>query len=124
MPDIDYRKQYEEYINNLIRRRTKSEIEISKLMLALYKLPEDLFDKMVPAINDLPEHIKAKVMAREEATLKDFVPSLYNLETRDRKSHAQEVYRVNQFIQAWEACRKENDEEIGKCLLELKDRNL
>lgn len=124
MPTVDYRKQYDEVVSNLIRRRTRSEIEITKLIQSLYKLPEDLFDKMKPAIIELPENVSSKIFKCEEVTLKDFVPTLYDLETRDRKRHAEEIFIVNRFIKAWEAMRQENDEEVGRCLLELKDRNL
>lgn len=124
MNSVDVRRIYEEKMNDVIRLRTKSEIQISTLIAHLYKLPEDLFERMQPAIDKLPEQIKDKINSRQEVTLKDFVPSLYDLETRDRKSHAQEIFRANEFIDAWEELRTQNDEEIAKCLLELKDKNL
>lgn len=124
MSSVDVRKMYEESMNNLIKQRTKAEMQISSLIYNLYKLPEDLFERMKPAIEALPQDVSVKIMSREEVMLKDFVPTLYDLEHRDRKAHAQQIYETNKFIKAWEELRVQNDEEIAKCLLELKDKNL
>lgn len=124
MNSVDVRRIYEEKMNNVIRLRTKAEIQISTLITHLYKLPDDLREKFQPAVDKLPEHISVKINNNEEVTLKDFAPSLYELETRDRKRHATEVFKVNEFIDAWEDLRRWNDEEIAKCMLELRDKNL
>lgn len=124
MNSVDVRRIYEEKMNNVIRLRTKAEIQISTLITHLYKLPDDLREKFQPAVDKLPEHISVKINNNEEVTLRDFAPSLYELETRDRKRHATEVFKVNEFIDAWEDLRRWNDEEIAKCMLELRDKNL
>lgn len=120
----DTREKYNRRVGAFIKSRTHSEMEITRLSLNIYKLPAEFFEMIVPAINELPEEVKAKIMAREPITFEDFAPAHYNLEKRDRKKMAEELYVVNKFIRAWEKIRKDNDEENDRCESELEALNL
>ena len=100
---------YNQLRDQFIQARTKQEQIILNLAQYIRKAPKELLAELPPI-----DH---------EITLKGFIPALYEDEV-NRKAYAQQLYKCNAFIDAWNKLVDKNDAEAAAILEEMRQRGV
>lgn len=100
---------YNQLRDQFIQTRTKQEQIILSLATYVRKAPHELVEQLPPI-----DH---------EFTLKGFIPALYEDEV-DRKAYAQQLYKCNEYIDAWNKLVDQNDAEAAAILEEMKKKGV
>lgn len=105
----DYEVVYNQLRDEFIRSRTKQEQIIAELAANIEKAPAEVKESL-PKID-------------HEISLRGFIPALYE-EDVDRKAYAEQLYKCNEFINAWNALVDQNRAEAAAILAEMRKKGI